>query len=422
METSTSTGGDRSRSEQVIDLEKNYLVQTYSKHPIVLHRGKGCTLYDVDGKRYLDLITGIGVNALGHAHPRILKVIKEQAGLLIHASNLYYHEYQGRLAKKLSEISGLERTFFSNSGAEAMEGALKMIRAHGRSLSGDKYEIISLENSFHGRTIGAISITGQEKVRAPFEPLLNGVKFVPPNDIAALDAAVTDKTAGIVLEGIQGEGGVRLIDADYVRKARELADKHNALLLFDEIQCGVGRTGKYFSYQLLDPVVLPDIVTAAKPLACGLPLGVIIANKKAAELLGPGRHGSTFGGGALACRVALEFLDILDELLPSIYQLGGYFKIKLDEFVRHYRFIKEVRIFGLMIGIELKIEGKPLLEEAMANGLLINVTQDNVLRFLPPYVMTEQEVDKAMRILDRAFKRGREIYVESGKADELVHN
>ena len=201
METSKSTGGDQSVAEQVMDLEKQYLVQNYSKYPIVLHRGKGCTLYDVDGKRYLDLITGIGVNALGHAHPRIVKVIKEQAGLLIHSSNLYYHEYQGALAKKLSEISGLERTFCCNSGAEAMEGALKMIRAHGRSHSKDKIEIVSLENSFHGRTIGAISITGQEKVRAPFEPLLDGVKFVPRNDIAALEEAVSANTAGIVLEG-----------------------------------------------------------------------------------------------------------------------------------------------------------------------------------------------------------------------------
>ncbi|MCP5109319.1 MAG: aspartate aminotransferase family protein [bacterium] len=420
--TSTSTGGAQSPAEQIMDLENQYLIQTYNRYPVVLHRGKGCTVFDINGKRYLDLIAGIGAHALGHAHPRILKVIKEQAGLMIHSSNLYYHEYQGLLAKKLSEISGLERSFFCNSGAEAMEGALKMIRAHGRSLSGDKLEIISLDNSFHGRTIGAISITGQEKFRTPFEPLLDGVKFVPRNDVAALEEAVSDRTAGIVLEGIQGEGGVHLIEAGYVRKARELADKHNALLLFDEVQCGVGRTGKYFSYQLHDPRVLPDIVTVAKPLACGLPLGVIIANNKASALLGSGLHGSTFGGGALACRVALEFLNILEELLPAIYQMGGYVRRNLDELTRHYRFIKEVRIFGMMIGVELKIEGKALLEEAMANGLLINVTQGNVLRFLPPYIITEQEVDKAMRILDKALKKGREIYVESGKADELVQN
>lgn len=403
-----------------MDLEKQYLVQNYNRYPIVIHRGKGCTLYDVNGKRYLDLIAGIGVNALGHAHPRILKVIKEQAGLLIHSSNLYYHEYQGRLAKKLAEISGLQRSFFCNSGAEAMETALKMIRAHGRKSSPEKYEIISLENSFHGRTLGAVSITGQEKHRQDFEPLLPGVKFVPPNDSAALEEAVSDRTAGIVMEGIQGEGGVRLIEAGYVRKAKELANRHDALLVFDEIQCGIGRTGKYFSYQLLKPEVMPDIVTAAKPLACGLPLGVVIANEKAASTLGAGLHGSTFGGGALACRVALEFLNILDEILPSIYQLGGYFRMRLEEFTRHYRFIKEIRAYGLMIGVELKISAKPILEEAMNDGLLINCAQDHVLRFLPPYIMTEQEVDKAMKILDKAFKKGRESYVESGLADELL--
>jgi len=419
MESSSS--GTNSLAEQVIELERQYLIQNYGRHPLVIHRGKGCLLQDVKGKRYLDLISGIGVNALGHAHPRILKVVKEQAGLLIHCSNLYYHEYQGRLAQKLSQITGLQRSFFCNSGAEAMEGALKMIRAHGRGISPEKVEIISLENSFHGRTFGALSITGQQKHRAPFEPLIEGVQFVPPNDLDALEERVSDRTAGIVLEGIQGEGGVRLIEGDYVRRARELADKHGALLLFDEIQCGVGRTGKHFSYQLLDPVVLPDIVTVAKPLACGLPLGVIIANETAAATLGAGLHGSTFGGGALACRVALEFLEILDELLPSIYQLGGYFRMRLDELSRHFRFIREIRSFGLMIGVELKIPAKPILEECMAEGLLVNVTQENVLRFLPPYVITEQEIDKAIRILEKALRKGREIYVESGMADELVN-
>jgi acetylornithine/succinyldiaminopimelate/putrescine aminotransferase len=338
----------------------------------------------------------------------------------VHCSNLYYHEYQAPLAKRLAEISGLQRSFFCNSGTEAMEGALKMIRAYGNAKSPDKYEIVSLEGSFHGRTLGSVSITGQEKHREKFEPLLPGVKFVPRNDAAALEAAVSEKTAGIVIEGVQGEGGVHLLDGDFVRQARKLADKHKALLLFDEIQCGVGRTGKYFSYQLLEPAVLPDIVTAAKPLACGLPLGVIIANEKAAANLGKGLHGSTFGGGALSCRVALEFLDILEELLPTIYQLSGYFRLKLQELTRHYRFIREIRIHGLMIAVELEIQGAPLVDEALANGLLINCTQGNVLRFLPPYVISEQEVDKAMRILSRVFKKGREEFVQSGLADKLL--
>ncbi len=417
----TSNGGQPSRAESIMDLDRQYLVQNYSRFPLVLHRGKGCVLYDVNGKRYLDLISGIGVNALGHAHPRIVKVIKAQAGLLIHCSNLYYHEYQGQLAKKLSEISGLQRSFFCNSGTEAMEGGLKMIRAHGTAISPQKHEIVSLENSFHGRTLGAVSVTGQDKMRKHFEPLLAGVTFVPRNDVGALEAAVGDQTAGIVLEGIQGEGGVYLVEAEYLRKARELADRHNALLLFDEIQCGVGRTGKYFSYQMAEPEVLPDIVVAAKPLACGLPLGVIIASEKAAATLGAGMHGSTFGGGALACRVALEFLELLDGLLPAIYQLGGLFRIRLEELSRHYRFVKEIRAYGLMIGVELKIPGAPLVQEALDNGLLINCTQENVLRFLPPYVISEQEVDRAMRILDRVFRKGRDHYVESGLADELIH-
>jgi len=420
MMTANSEGGVQGRVESIVKLEEDFLLQNYGRQPVIFHRGKGCTLYDIAGKRYLDLISGIGVNALGYAHPRILKVIKEQAGLLVHCSNLYYHEYQGALAQKLSEISGLQRSFFCNSGAEAMEGGLKMIRSHGNAIRPDKHEIVAVEGSFHGRTLGAVSITGQEHQRKQFEPLLPGVKFVPHNDAGALEAAVSRNTAGIILEGIQGEGGVHLTSAEFMRRARELADKHNALLLFDEIQCGVGRTGKYFSYQLQDPEILPDIVTVAKPLACGLPLGVLIANDKAAATLGKGLHGSTFGGGALSCRVALEFLDILEEILPSIYQLSGYFRIKLQELTRHYRYIKDVRIYGLMIGIEMEIEGAGLVQDALENGLLINCTQDKILRFLPPYVMSEQEVDKAIRILDRVLKKGRDEFVHSGVADKLI--
>ena len=242
-----------SASQTVMDLEREYLLQNYARYPLVLRRGKGPYVYDLDGKRYLDFIAGIGVNALGHAHPRIVKVIREQAAELIHCSNLYYHEYQGPLAKKLAEISGLQRTFFCNSGTEAMEGALKMIRSHGNKIDSGKIEILSMDNSFHGRTLGALSITGQPKYRKDFEPLLPGVKFIPQGDIAALEGAVNDKTAGIVIEWIQGEGGIFPISAEYGRKARELADRHNALLLFDEIQCGVGRTGVHFGYQLATP-------------------------------------------------------------------------------------------------------------------------------------------------------------------------
>src|SRR5579862_372743 len=303
-------------SPSVADLEKQYLLQNYARYPLVLHRGKGCYVYDAAGKRYLDLLAGIGVSALGHSHPRLLRTIREQAALILHTSNLYYHEYQGPLAERLAKISGLERTFFCNSGAESMEGALKMARAHGHKINPEKYELVALHNSFHGRTLGALSITGQEKYRKDFEPLLPGARFVPANDIAALEQAVSERTAGIVIEWIQGEGGINPITTEFARKARELADRHNALLVFDEIQCGVGRPGTYFAYQLADPVVLPDIMVAAKPLACGIPLGVIVANDRAGRAIGAGMHGSTFGGGPLACRVAIEFLDVLEELLP----------------------------------------------------------------------------------------------------------
>jgi len=388
-----------------MDLEREYVLQNYARYPLVLARGKGCHVYDLEGHRYLDFIAGIGVNALGHTHPRILAVIREQAGLLIHTSNLYYNQYQGPLAKRLAKISGLQRTFFANTGTEAMEGALKMVHAHGRAINPEKYEIISLENSFHGRTLGALSITGQAKYREPFEPLVPGVKFVPVNDLAALEAAFSERTAGIVLEMIQGEGGIYPLTHDFVAKARELADRYDALLVADEIQCGVGRPGTYFAYQRAEPVILPDVMAAAKPLACGLPLGVIVANERAAAAIKPGQHGSTFGGGALACRVALEFLDILEELLPSIQRVGGYFHVVLNELARKHAFVKEVRGFGLMLGMELTIPGKQLVLDAMAEGLLINCTHDTVLRFLPPYIATEKEVDQAVKVLAKLFSK-----------------
>jgi acetylornithine/N-succinyldiaminopimelate aminotransferase len=390
-----------------MDLERDYLLQNYARYPLVLARGKGCYLYDTQGRRYLDFITGIGVNALGHAHPRMVKVIREQAGLLIHSSNLYYHEYQGRLAQRLVQISGLQRVFFSNTGAESVECALKMIHSHGRAIHADKYEVISLDNSFHGRTMGALSVTGQAKYRADFEPLVPGVKFVRANDIEALESAFSERTAGILLELIQGEGGVYPITREFAAKARELADRHNALLVADETQCGIGRPGKYFAYQCVDPVILPDIMVAAKPLACGIPLGIVVANEKAAASIKPGMHGSTFGGGPLACRAALEFLDILDGLLPNIERVGGYFHGKLDELAQRFSYVKEVRGLGLMRGMELTIPGKQIVLDAMAGGLLINCTHDTVLRFLPPYIATEKEVDKAVGILRKAMAKAK---------------
>jgi acetylornithine/N-succinyldiaminopimelate aminotransferase len=385
-------------------LESKYLLQTYARYPLVLDRGKGCYVFDPSGKRYLDFITGIGVNALGHAHPRLTKVIREQAGRLLHTSNLYYHAYQGPLAERLAKASGLHRTFFCNSGAESMEGALKMARAHGHKINPEKFEVVALHNSFHGRTLGALSITGQEKYRRDFEPLLPGARFVPPNDEVALEQIVSERTAGIVIEIIQGEGGIFPMSIEYLRKARQLADRYDALLVFDEIQCGVGRVGKHFAYQLVDPIVLPDIMVAAKPLACGIPLGVIVANDRAAQSIGSGMHGSTFGGGPLACRVAIEFMDILDELLPHIHEMGCYFRAKLEELQKQFPFIREVRGQGLIIGVDLSFPGKQLVLDAIEQGLLMNCTHDTVLRFLPPYIATEKEIDRAVSILKRVFK------------------
>jgi predicted acetylornithine/succinylornithine family transaminase len=393
-----------SAAQEIMHLEREYLVQNYSRYPLALHRGKGCYVYDLEGNRYLDLISGIGVNSLGYAHPRIVKMIRQQAGLLLHTSNLYYHEYQGRLAQRLAKISGLNRAFFCNSGTESMEGALKMIRAHGNSISPSKIEIISLDNSFHGRTLGALSITGQPKYRKDFEPLLPGARFVERNNIAALEAAFSANTAGIVLEFIQGEGGIYPVSEAFARRAHALAAEHDALLVFDEIQCGVGRPGAYFAYQLLEPVLLPDIVIAAKPMACGLPLGVIVANEKAAAAIKPGMHGSTYGGGPLACRVALEFFDILDDLLPSINTVGGYFRMRLTELMRKFSFIKEVRGQGLMIGVELDIPGKEMVLDGIKEGVLFNCTHETVLRLLPPYILTEQDVDRALTALVKVFK------------------
>ena len=388
-----------------MELEREHLLQNYARYPLVLARGKGSYVYDLEGRRYLDFITGIGVNALGHAHPRIVKVIREQAGLLLHTSNLYYHQYQGQLAKRLTKISGLSRAFFSNTGTESVEGALKMAHAHGRAIHSDKFEIISLENSFHGRSMGALSVTGQAKYRTDFEPLVPGARFVPANDVGALEAAFNERTAGMIVELIQGEGGINPLTHEYLARARDLADRHNALLIADETQCGVGRPGTYFAYQRATPVILPDVVVAAKPIACGIPLGFILANDKAAAAIKPGMHGTTFGGGPLACRVALEFLDILDELLLHIQEVGGYFHVQLNELARKHAVIKEVRGFGLMLGVELGVPGKQLVLDGIAEGLLFNCTHEKVLRFLPPYNVSEREIDQALKVLGKLLSK-----------------
>jgi acetylornithine/succinyldiaminopimelate/putrescine aminotransferase len=286
-----------------------------------------------------------------------------------------------------------------------MEAAVKMIRAHGSAIHPEKYEIIALENSFHGRSLGGLSLTGQPKYRKPFEPLLPGVKFVPLNDIAALNAAVSDRTAGIAVEPVQGEGGVYPLSEEFLRAARGAADSCNALLVYDEIQCGAGRLGTWFAHQRFSPVPLPDIICCAKPIANGLPLGFVLTNARASAAITSGMHGTTFGGGALTCRVALECMDLIEELLPEIRARGVYFRQKLETLARRHKFIKEVRVHGLMIGVELDRPGKDLVTAAMEEGLLINCTHEVVLRFLPPFIITEREIDRAIRILSRIFRK-----------------
>ena len=388
--------------QEIVEREQKYLLNTYARYPVALVRGKGVYLWDVEGKRYLDFLSGLGVNALGHAHPRIVKAIREQAARVIHLSNLYYNEYQGLLAEKLCQRSGLDRAFFSNSGTEAIEGALKLARAAGHSVGGpEKNFVIALENSFHGRTMGALALTGQAKYRTGFEPMLEGVRFIPRDDLAALRAALDDKVCGIMLEPIQGEGGIQVASHEFLQACRELADQHNAALIFDEIQCGMGRTGQLFAFQHFG--VMPDVVCIAKPMAAGFPMGAFLTTEKFAQHLTPGKHGTTFGGGPLACRVALEYLAVLEEenLLEQVRRVGAYFTSKLQELVAKFDIATEARGVGAIQALQLTVSGKPVLEGALADGLLINVTQDSVLRFLPPFLLQEKHVDAGMRIVKR---------------------
>lgn len=401
--------------EEIVAREQKYLLNTYARYPVAFSRGKGVYLWDVDGRRYLDFLSGLGVNALGHAHPRIVKVIREQSAKLIHLSNLYYNEYQGLLAEKLCTRSGLDRAFFTNSGTEAIEGALKLVRAAGHATGGpDKSVVIALDNSFHGRTMGALALTGQPKYRKDFDPMLEGVRFVARNDIAALRSAMDDRICGIVLEPIQGEGGIQETSADFLRACREVADQYGSALMFDEIQCGMGRTGQLFAFQHFG--VVPDVVCIAKPMAAGFPMGAFLANERFAQHITPGKHGTTFGGGPLACRIALEYLAILEEenLLEQVRRVGAYFTARLKELVEKFDIATEVRGVGAIQALQLSISGKPVMEGALADGLLINVTQDDVLRFLTPFLLEEKHVDAGMRILKRQLAAAQKVSKRSG--------
>jgi predicted acetylornithine/succinylornithine family transaminase len=394
--------------DRIAELEREYLLQTYGRYPVVLARGKGVFLWDIEGKKYLDFVAGIGVNALGHAHPRIVKAIRDQAAKLLHVSNLYYHEYQGPLAEKLCKLSGLNRAFFSNSGTEAIEGSIKLARLAGHRAGGDaKFRLVALEGSYHGRTFGALSLTGQDKHRKGFEPLLEDVTFVKQNDLDGLRAAVNDNTCAIVLEPIFGEGGIYECSVAFLQECRALADRHRAALIFDEIQCGLGRTGAIFAFQSFG--VTPDIVAIAKPIAAGLPLGAFIAKEEFASAISPGQHGTTFGGGPLACRIALEFLSIVEDekLLENVNKVGTYLHEKLKELVSKRNAAIGVRGRGFIQGIQLEIPARPIVDEALAEGVLFNATQDTVVRFLPPYLLEEKHVDKGIRVLKKLLGKKR---------------
>jgi acetylornithine/N-succinyldiaminopimelate aminotransferase len=398
-----------SNAKSILRDANQFLMPTYKRQPIVFTHGRGCYVYDSRGKKYLDFLGGIAVNALGHAHPRIVKVIRREAARAIHLSNLFHNSFQGPLARKLAQWSGMDRVFFSNSGAEAVEGALKLARLYGRT-SADapgspprKYRILALENSFHGRTFGAVSVTATEKYRLPFAPLVPGVEFVRLNDVDDLESKFDYTVCAILLETIQGEGGIYPISEVFWNRARALATKNGALLIADEIQCGLGRTGRHFAYQKFSSK--PDVVVVAKPLAAGLPLGAILTSEAVAQRVSPGLHGTTFGGGPLACATALEFLTIIEDekLLENIRERGAELREGLSALAAKFPFIREIRGEGLMIGIELSIDGAPFVQQAMLKGLLINCTHDFTLRLLPPFLVTRAQVRQFLRLLEQLF-------------------
>ena len=384
----------------VKELEKKYLLGTYSRYELLADRGTGAYLIDKSNKRYLDMLAGIAVNALGYNHPRIKQVLRKQIKRPLHVSNLIYHEYQGRLAEKLCHISGLDRAFFTNSGTESIEACLKFARAYARP----KFRILSLDNSFHGRTFGALSATGQKQYREQFEPLVPGFDFVKFNDVEDLEQKFTDDVCAILIETIQGEGGIHPISEKFYRAARTLTKKKGAVLISDEIQCGLGRTGRWFGFHRFisptDKEMLPDMIALAKPLGLGIPLGAVILNEKVANAIQAGQHGTTFGGGPLACRASIEYFNIIEEenLLEHVRKVGEYFKQRLDE-LKDLPIVKEVRGEGLMLAVELTIPGKEVVKQMLQQGFILNCTHDTVLRMLPPFIINEKQIDKFVRAL-----------------------
>lgn len=388
-------------------LSDRYIMGTYNRAPLVIRSGEGSCVYDPEGKAYLDFISGIAVNGLGHCYPGVTEAIRSQAGLLLHASNLYYSEPQIQLAKKLISLTFEGKVFFCNSGAEANEAALKLVRKYFKTTKHpDRYEVISMKGSFHGRTFGALSASGQEKLHKGFEPLLPGFVYVDFNDLGAVEKAIGERTGAILVEPVQGEKGVLVPSAGYLKGLRELADRHGLLLVLDEIQTGLGRTGTLFAYQKSG--IIPDILTLAKGLGGGVPIGAMIASNRVNAAFVQGSHGSTFGGNPLACAAGFAVVEALtrdEEILENCRKMGdlalqGLAKMKTD-----FPQILEVRGQGLLIGMELQCEGRPIVLECMEAGLLINVTSEKVLRFAPPLNITAKEVESFLRILRSVFEK-----------------
>jgi len=385
-------------------LSEQYIANTYARYPILLVRGKGTRVWDLEGEEYLDFVSGLAVCNLGHCHPKVVKAIQDQAEKLIHVSNFYYIEPQIQLASLLCKHSFADKVFFCNSGAEANEGAMKLARKYAKEkISKDRHEIITMERSFHGRTLATLTATGQEKFHKGYEPLMPGFKYVPFNDIRAVKNAMDSKTCAVMLEPIQGEGGVNCPSEGYLKALREICDEKGLLLIFDEVQVGMGRTGKLFAYE--HDGVEPDMLTLAKSLAGGVPIGALIIKKGIADSFKPGDHASTFGGNPLATAAGVAALTaILEEgMLENCQKMGDYFISKLEEIKGKFPFVKEVRGKGLILGMELKIDGSSIVNEMLKKKILINCTMGNVLRFLPPLIVTKEEIDRVVKTLEEVF-------------------
>ncbi len=383
--------------------ESRHVLQTYRRQPVTFVRGEGVRLFDTEGREYFDLLSGIGVASLGHAHPGLAKAIAEQARTLLHTSNLFFHPLQGQVAERLANLSGLSRSFFCNSGAEAVEACLKFARRYWYTKKEPRAEFIALEESFHGRTFGALSVTSDEHYRAPFEPLVPGVRFVPANDPAALLAAVSPKTAAIIFEGIQGEGGVRLLTPAFATAINEASAKTGALIVADEIQCGLGRTGHPFHFATLG--IKPHLASLGKALGGGVPIGAALISEEVASTISFGDHGSTYGGNLLACRAALVFLSELTDggLLAHVGRMGRFFEQRLNALAKKHTIVKEVRGAGLIWGLELTCDAAQVVPAALERRVVVNRTAETVVRLLPPLVMTEAEADEALGRLDAAL-------------------